>query len=62
MAKYLFFDTETTGVDRNGDRIVQISWILTDEQDNELSVESYIIRPDGYEIPARVSAIHGITT
>ena len=39
--KYLFFDTETTGVDRFNDRIVQISWILTDEQDNELSAESY---------------------
>ena len=60
--KYLFFDTETTGVDRFNDRIVQISWILTDEQDNELSAESYIIRPEGFEIPARVSAIHGITT
>lgn len=60
--KYLFFDTETTGVDRFNDRIVQISWILTDEQDNELSAKSYIIRPEGFEIPARVSAIHGITT
>ena len=60
--KYLFFDTEPTGVDRFNDRIVQISWILTDEQDNELSAESYIIRPEGFEIPARVSAIHGITT
>ena len=60
--KYLFFYTLTTGVDRFNDRIVQISWILTDDQDNELSAESYIIKPDGYEIPARVSAIHGITT
>lgn len=69
---YLFFDTETTGLPHdyeapasdtmNWPRMVQLSWILTDNQGNVLSVHDCIIRPDGYEIPEKAASIHGITT
>lgn len=57
---YLFFDTETTGID--SPRIVQIAWALTDQNGNELRTQSFIVRPDGFEIPASATRIHGITT
>lgn len=70
--KYLFFDTETTGLPRdyeapasdtlNWPRMVQLSWILTDSQGNVLSVHDCIVRPDGFEIPEQAASIHGITT
>jgi DNA polymerase-3 subunit epsilon len=69
---YLFFDTETSGLPGNHDapasdfknwpRLVQIAWMLTDEAGNELRNQSFIIRPDGFEIPASATRIHGITT
>ena len=62
----LFFDTETTGIpDRSAKwdvdfndypHIVQIAWIYGKK------AESYIIRPDGWEIPEETVAVHGITT
>lgn len=62
----LFFDTETTGVpDRSAKwetdymgypHIVQIAWMFGGVS------ESHIIRPDGWEIPAEATEIHGITT
>ncbi len=57
---YLFFDTETTGIENP--RIVQIAWAVTDENGNELRTQSFIVRPDGFEIPASATRIHGITT
>ncbi|MHB0976467.1 MAG: 3'-5' exonuclease [Candidatus Aquicultorales bacterium] len=69
---YLFFDTETTGLPRNWTapptdvdnwpRLVQIAWILCDEDGGELESEDFIVRPDGFSIPADVTKIHGITT
>ncbi len=69
---YLFFDTETTGIPRNHDapasdtanwpRLVQIAWSLTDEKGNELRSQASIIRPNGFEIPASATRVHGITT
>ena len=69
---YLFFDTETTGVPKNykappsdllnWPRVVQLAWVVTDEQGGELKATSHIIRPDGFVIPEVVSRIHGITT
>lgn len=69
---YLFFDTETTGIPRNyrapatdvrnWPRLVQIAWLLTDEKAKELASAEYIIKPDGFTIPAGASRIHGITT
>ena len=71
-SNYLFFDTETTGLPHdyeapafdtlNWPRMVQLSWILTDNKGNVLSTHDYIIRPDGYEIPEKSASIHGIST
>lgn len=61
-----FFDNETTGVPAKGLKwdadfmqfpyIVQLAWSIGDKE------RSYIIKPDGYEIPAEATEIHGITT
>ncbi len=69
---YLFFDTETNGLPRNHDapisdlgnwpRVVQLAWMMTDDTGKELSRGEFIVRPDGFEIPAAAAAIHGITT
>ena len=59
--KFLFFDTETTGVSRNS-YLVQLAWILTNDCGEVISKNEFIVKPDGYEIPYRASAIHGITT
>ena len=69
---YLFFDTETTGVPKNykappsdllnWPRVVQLGWVVTDQQGQELKATNHIIRPDGFMIPEVVSRIHGITT
>src|SRR5665213_3322203 len=69
---YLFFDTETTGTPRNykapvsdlknWPRLVQIAWILDDKDGQTLAKECFIIKPDGFNIPAEASQIHGITT
>lgn len=68
----VFFDTETTGLPRdynapssnldNWPRLVQLAWIVSDYQGNVLSNENHIIIPNGFEIPSRSAAIHGITT
>ncbi|WP_394753408.1 3'-5' exonuclease [Crenothrix sp.] len=69
---YLFFDTETTGVPRNykapvtdlanWPRLVQIAWLLADENANEIASVEYIIKPEGFTIPKEAVKIHGITT
>lgn len=69
---YLFFDTETTGVPRNykapvsdsnnWPRLVQLGWIVTDSEGNEMKSCNYIIRPDGFTIPVDAANLHGITT
>ena len=71
-AKYIFFDTETTGIPRdykasiqdtdNWPRLVQLAWILTDKDGNELKRKSAIIYPDGFTIPTDSVEVHGITT
>ncbi len=68
---YLFFDVETTGLPKdwrapvsdldNWPRIVEIAWILSDEQGNELEVNSAILRNDNFSIPFEASKIHHIT-
>lgn len=62
---YCFFDTETTGVPRdyrapltnsaNWPRLVQLAW--TDGG----ALNCVIVRPEGFEIPAEASEVHGIT-
>lgn len=69
---YLFFDTETSGLPkddsapasdtRNWPRLVQLAWILTDEDGNVLSSSSSIIKPEGFTISGDAAKIHGIDT
>jgi DNA polymerase III subunit epsilon len=69
--KYLFFDTETTGLPRNykapasdtnnWPRLVQLAFMLFDEQMNLIEEKDFIIRPDGFSIPVESSLIHGIS-
>ena len=70
--KYLFFDTETTGIPKdykapctntdNWPRLIQLGWLLTDAEGRILSEGNHIVRPDGFEIPKVASDVHGITT
>lgn len=72
MPYYLFFDTETTGVPKNykapitdldnWPRLVQLGWILCDEQGSEIETGNDIIKPDGFIIPEAASNVHKITT
>ena len=59
---YLFFDTETTGTSRHKDHVVQVAWVLANEEGNIQEEECHVIRPDGYSIPTAAANIHGITT
>lgn len=66
--KILFFDTETNGVipkysNNYNDypRIVQICWIVADEEGNIEKTDCYIIKPVDFDIPESASKIHGIT-
>ena len=59
--KFLFFDTETTGISRDS-YLVQVAWFLTYDDGEVISKNEFIVKPDGYEIPYGASAIHGITT
>lgn len=71
-ALHLFFDTETTGIPRNykapvtdlrnWPRLVQLAWLLTDAEGNELGATEHIVKPDGFTIPAEAARIHGIST
>lgn len=68
MKDYIvFFDTETTGLPESYKldprtqfdkfpRVVQLSWILNGKE------KDYIIKPDGWTIPAEAAKVHGITT
>lgn len=70
--KLLFFDTETTGLPLNPKasfqdidnwpRIVQIAWIVCDENRNITSKYNSLIKPNGFTIPSDAVAIHSITT
>lgn len=55
----LGFDTETTGVDVDSDRIVTAALVSRDEAGTR--VRTWLLDP-GVEIPEAASAIHGITT
>jgi DNA polymerase-3 subunit epsilon len=69
---YLVFDTETTGIPRNHDapasdignwpRLVQIAWLLADDEGREIRSQAFIIRPDGFVIPDSATRVHGIDT
>jgi len=55
----LGLDTETTGVDVDGDRVVTAALVL--REPGGTLVRTWLVDP-GVEIPAEASAIHGITT
>ena len=69
---YLFFDVETNGMPKNWNRphtdpfnwprMVQIAWMLFDE--NRKLKESFdaIIQPEGFEITPEAENVHGIST
>jgi DNA polymerase III epsilon subunit-like protein len=68
---YLFFDTETTGLPRNWKapvtdlsnwpRLVQLAFLFFDKDGNRISGGDFIIKPEGFTIPADASRIHGIS-
>lgn len=67
----LFLDVETTGLPLKEDarydeldnwpHIVQIGFILYDDNYGKLSERSIIVKPDYYRIPSSSTIIHGIT-
>lgn len=69
--KYLFFDTETTGLPKNHGPAskfedvwpfpVSIAWILADEGGVILNSEYHLIKPEAWDIPPESIAIHKIT-
>jgi DNA polymerase III epsilon subunit-like protein len=69
---FFFFDTETTGVPlnykapssdtNNWPRLVQLAWILTDEEGNRIHTGNLIVKPEGFIIPTDATKVHSITT
>jgi len=67
----LFFDTETTGLPKdynassedvdNWPRLVQLGWLMVDDDEKIVSQGNYIVKPEGFEIPKESSDVHGIT-
>jgi len=72
IKKFLFFDTETTGLPKNWKasykdtnnwpRLVQIAWIVSDDLGNIIGRQSFLIKPDNFIIPIEASNVHKITT
>ena len=70
--RFCVFDTETTGLPTPVEtpdgitlvypHLVQLAWIILDENLEETSHASFIIQPDQWSIPDDVVKIHGITT
>lgn len=68
---HLFYDTETTGLPRhwkapitqldNWPRMVQLAWLLYDENEHLLQQGNVIIYPADFRIPASAAKIHGIS-
>lgn len=69
MPNILFFDTETTGLVRDGaplsdaPNLVQMACLLYNDAGQEECSVSIIVSPEGaYEIPAQAAHVHGINT
>jgi DNA polymerase-3 subunit alpha len=69
---YLFYDCETNGLPKdaslshifvdNWPRLVSITWILTDSEHIVVEEKSFIIKPDSWFIPQRLTDfVHGIS-
>ena len=69
---YLFFDVEAAGMPKkwssphtdtfNWPRMVQIAWLVFDEEKKLIDSQNLIIKPEGFEIPAESEARNGIST
>ncbi|OGS08604.1 MAG: DNA polymerase III subunit epsilon [Elusimicrobia bacterium RIFOXYA12_FULL_51_18] len=69
---YLFLDTETTGLPKNWKapitdlanwpRMIQLAYLLSDADGNNISGGNFIIKPEGFTIPEEAARIHGIST
>jgi DNA polymerase-3 subunit alpha len=69
---YLIFDTETTGLPRNYNapvtdtdnwpRCIQVAWQLHDDLGKLLENKSFLVKPNGFNIPYDAEKIHGICT
>ena len=70
--KYIFFDSESNGLPReprlgvsftsNWPRMIQLAWIVTDENGNILKRQSHIIYPQGFNIIEPIAKLTRITT
>jgi len=70
--QFCVFDTETTGLPTPVEtpdgtkliypRLVQLAWIILNENLEEIAHASFIIQPDQWTIPEDVVKIHGIST
>lgn len=58
----LALDTETTGPNPDTARLVTIALVLVDDDGSVLESQEWLVRPDGFDIPAEATAIHGIST
>jgi DNA polymerase III epsilon subunit-like protein len=69
---YLFFDTETTGIPRNyrapvsdlenWPRVVQLAYLVAGADGAPVESREFVIKPEGFVIPADAARVHGITT
>ncbi|MCJ8210036.1 3'-5' exonuclease [Mucilaginibacter sp. RS28] len=69
---YLFIDSESSGLplnwhqplseSGNWPRAVQVSWIIYNENREEVKRENFYIRDDDFEITAAATKVHGITS
>ena len=69
----LFIDTETAGLPTNTHypvinalkhwpRVVQVAWERYTIEGEPIESESYIVQPEGFDIPEDATDVHGITT
>ena len=50
MRNFLFFDTETTGIDLGSSRIVELAWLVCSPDGKEIKSKNYLIKPNGFKI------------
>lgn len=61
MKKIVTFDLETTGLDKDKDRIIQFCFLKTDPETMQSEVFTRLVDPEEIEIPAEATAVHGIS-
>ncbi len=69
--RYMFFDTETSGLPRQMDapiarldnwpRVIQLAWILTDFQGRVISERQFLVQPGQWRMQPGALRVHGIT-